>query len=62
MGMDKKLYCDNCGEDIDTDNGVLHGYETDYAQTEIVILTCSCGKKYLFWTDFSSYYDYEEGD
>jgi len=55
-----KFYCDKCNEEIDKEEGEHYGYETDYAKTEIVILTCqNCNVKYKYWTNGSFYCEYE---
>ena len=54
-----KVYCD-CGKELDIDEGVHFGHETDYAQTEILLLKCSCGNKYSYWTDGSNMFEEDE--
>ena len=63
MGIEINFECDECFNDIDIDSREHYCYETDYAKTEILILTCqNCGAKYLYWTDGSHYFDYNEDE
>lgn len=53
-----KFYCDECNTEIDINDGVHIGNETDYAKTEIVLLTCpKCGVEYSYWMDGSNYFE-----